>query len=235
MLGHINIWYIASSRGPLPKLFKLCLWGQNWPRPGRHNFTLNYIRKSSNNIFSWTANGNFTKLHRNDPSSRGPLLKLFKLCPWGSLLLAPLWPLTFSSGERPRALWALLFNFFFGYVYAIKEHLFGPDVDYLSLFFTVTVNDVQDLHNGMCWCLHTPCRVKPADNRRCRAGSRCSAVAWHLSGQTPGRTDSRPDGAISACQHVVLDRSISPCQHVWPDCPISACQHKSARVKNGTW
>jgi len=34
---------------------------------------------------------------------------MFKLCPWGSLLLAPLWPLTFSSGERPRALWALLF------------------------------------------------------------------------------------------------------------------------------
>ena len=34
---------------------------------------------------------------------------MFKLCPWGSLLLNPLWPLTFSSGERPRALWALLF------------------------------------------------------------------------------------------------------------------------------
>ena len=43
-----HIWYIASSRGPLPKLFKLCPWDQNWPRPGGHNFTLNYIRKSSN-------------------------------------------------------------------------------------------------------------------------------------------------------------------------------------------
>ena len=42
-----HIWYIASSRGPLPKLFKLCPWGQNWPSPGGHNFTLNYIRKSS--------------------------------------------------------------------------------------------------------------------------------------------------------------------------------------------
>jgi len=52
-----HIWYIASSRGPLLKLFKLCPWGQNWPRPGGHNFTLNYIRKSSNDIFSWTANG----------------------------------------------------------------------------------------------------------------------------------------------------------------------------------
>jgi len=29
-----HIWYIASSRGPLPKLFKLCPLGQNWPRPG---------------------------------------------------------------------------------------------------------------------------------------------------------------------------------------------------------
>jgi len=54
-----HILYIASSRGPLPKLFKLCPWG--------HNFTLNYIRKSSNDIFSWTANGNLTKLNRNGP------------------------------------------------------------------------------------------------------------------------------------------------------------------------
>jgi len=70
-----HIWYIASSRGPLPKLFKLCPWGQNWPRPsgqnwprpGGHNFTLNDIRKTLNDFFSWTANGNLTKLSRNDP------------------------------------------------------------------------------------------------------------------------------------------------------------------------
>ena len=62
-----HIWYIASSRGPLPNLFKLCPWGQNWPRSGGHNFTLNYIRKSSNDIFSWTAYGNLTKLNRNGP------------------------------------------------------------------------------------------------------------------------------------------------------------------------
>jgi len=56
-----HIWYIASSRGPLPKLFKLYPWGQNWPDPGGgHNFTLNDIRKSSNDIFSWIANGNWT-------------------------------------------------------------------------------------------------------------------------------------------------------------------------------
>ena len=43
---------------------------------------------------------------------------MFKLCPWGSLLLATLWPLTFSSGERPRALCALLF-----YVYCYINRL----------------------------------------------------------------------------------------------------------------
>jgi len=62
-----NIWYIASSRGPLPKLFKLCPLGQNWPRPGGHNLTLNYIRKSWNDFFSWTADGNLAKLNRNGP------------------------------------------------------------------------------------------------------------------------------------------------------------------------
>ena len=61
------IWYIASSRSPLPKLFKLCPWGQNWPRPGGHNFTLNYIWKTANDFFSWTANGNLTKVTRNGP------------------------------------------------------------------------------------------------------------------------------------------------------------------------
>jgi len=45
-----HIWYIASSRGPLPKLFKLWPWNQNWPCPGGHNFTLNYIRKISNDF-----------------------------------------------------------------------------------------------------------------------------------------------------------------------------------------
>ena len=62
-----HIWYITSSRGPLPKLFKLCHWGQNWPRPWCHNFTLIYIMKTSNDIFSLTANGNLTKLYSNNP------------------------------------------------------------------------------------------------------------------------------------------------------------------------
>ena len=62
-----HIWHITPSRGHLPKVLKLCPWGQNWPRPRGHNFTLNYIRKSSNDIFFWTANGNLTKLNRNGP------------------------------------------------------------------------------------------------------------------------------------------------------------------------
>jgi len=62
-----HVWYIASSVGPLPKLFKLYPWGQNGHRPGGHNFTLNYKRKTSTDFFSWTANRNLTKLNRNDP------------------------------------------------------------------------------------------------------------------------------------------------------------------------
>ena len=72
-----HIWYIASSRGPLPKLFKLCPFGQNWPRPGGHNFTLIYLRKDSNDIFSLTTNENLTKLQQ-EWSLGGPLSKLFK-------------------------------------------------------------------------------------------------------------------------------------------------------------
>jgi len=31
MAQSFHIWYIASSRGPLPKLFKLCPWGKKRP------------------------------------------------------------------------------------------------------------------------------------------------------------------------------------------------------------
>ena len=33
---NLDIWSIASPSGPLPSLFKLCPWGQKWPRPGSH-------------------------------------------------------------------------------------------------------------------------------------------------------------------------------------------------------
>jgi len=39
----------------------------HWILTKLHNFTLNYIRKSSNDIFSWTAYGNLTKLNMNGP------------------------------------------------------------------------------------------------------------------------------------------------------------------------
>jgi len=41
-----HIWYIASSRGFLPKLFKLSPWGQNWPGPGSQNFTLKLYKEN---------------------------------------------------------------------------------------------------------------------------------------------------------------------------------------------
>jgi len=74
-----HIWYIASSSGPLPQLFKLYPCGQNWPRPGGHSFILNYIRKSSKDYFSWIANGNLTKLNRY-----GPWVVLYQICSNGS-------------------------------------------------------------------------------------------------------------------------------------------------------
>jgi len=67
-----HIWYIASSRGPLPKL--------NYA-PGGYNFTLNYIRKTSNDFFSWTATGNLTKLDRNGPRVV-PYLNFSNGCDW---------------------------------------------------------------------------------------------------------------------------------------------------------
>ena len=74
-----HMWCIAPSRSPLPKLFKLWSWGQNWPRPGGHNLTLNYIRKCSNGIFFWIAYGNVTKLNRN-----GPWVVSYQQCSNGS-------------------------------------------------------------------------------------------------------------------------------------------------------
>ena len=34
----LDIWCVALPNGPLPRLLKLCPWGQNWPRPGSHLF-----------------------------------------------------------------------------------------------------------------------------------------------------------------------------------------------------
>jgi len=74
----IHTCYIASSRGPLPTLFKLCPWGQNWTLPRCHTFKLNYARKttSSNYFLSWTTYGNLTKLSRNDPWSPTKIVEM---------------------------------------------------------------------------------------------------------------------------------------------------------------
>ena len=34
----VDIWYVASTSGPKPSLFKLCVWGQKWAGPGGHMF-----------------------------------------------------------------------------------------------------------------------------------------------------------------------------------------------------
>jgi len=67
-----HIWYIASYRGPLPMLFKY--------HPGDHYFTLIYIMKTSNDIFSLTANGKFDQTSQ-EWSLGGPLSKLLKSSP----------------------------------------------------------------------------------------------------------------------------------------------------------
>jgi len=40
-----HIWYVASSRGPLLKLFKLCPWGQNWPSPAGSQFYIELYKE----------------------------------------------------------------------------------------------------------------------------------------------------------------------------------------------
>jgi len=55
--------------------------GSKLTPPGGHNFTLNYIRKTSNDFLYWTANENLTKLDRKK-SRCGPLPKLFKRSDW---------------------------------------------------------------------------------------------------------------------------------------------------------
>jgi len=103
-----HIWYITSSRGPLLKLFKLCPWGQNWPRLGGHNFTLIYIRKTAKDFFSWTTNGNLTKLNRN-----GPWVVFYQNCsnyPPGVLLTPPRGPQFYIELYKENCKRLLLLN-----------------------------------------------------------------------------------------------------------------------------
>jgi len=77
-LGHVHVHrieYVSYRQGPYriridtaaDRIVPALLPGIKIdPAPGGHNFTLNNIRKTANDIFSWTANGNLTKLNRND-------------------------------------------------------------------------------------------------------------------------------------------------------------------------
>ena len=46
-----DILYVASSGGPLPSLFKLCPWGQKWPRSGGHIFYVGLYSEKHEKIF----------------------------------------------------------------------------------------------------------------------------------------------------------------------------------------
>jgi len=39
-------YLVSSSRGPLPQLFKLCHWGQNWPRSGGSQFYIDLYKEN---------------------------------------------------------------------------------------------------------------------------------------------------------------------------------------------
>ena len=50
VLYRLNIWYVASSSGPLPSLFKLCSWCQKWARPGGHMFYIGLFKERMNKM-----------------------------------------------------------------------------------------------------------------------------------------------------------------------------------------
>ena len=78
----LNIWYIASSSGPLPKLLKLSPWGQKWPRPGGHLFYIDLYRENFKNLL--LKNHKAQNLENWYVSScSGPVQNLFKLFSWG--------------------------------------------------------------------------------------------------------------------------------------------------------
>jgi len=46
MAYSLDMWYVASSSGPLQRLYKLCPLGRKQPHQGVINFTLSYIGKT---------------------------------------------------------------------------------------------------------------------------------------------------------------------------------------------
>jgi len=116
MAKSFHIWYIASSRAPITKVVQIMPLGSNWPYPWSHNFTLNYIRKTSNN-FTWTAIWEFDQLNRWTKNIQFSNITLSKpiyfslnyrtlfwyfLCRWGhtSVVFACLFKMNLWSGSR---------------------------------------------------------------------------------------------------------------------------------------
>ena len=71
------IWYIALSRGPLPKLFKLCPWGQNWPSRGWSQFYIELYKEKFKRHLLLNHYWDFDQTQR-EWSLWVPLPKLFK-------------------------------------------------------------------------------------------------------------------------------------------------------------
>ena len=46
----LDIWFVASPNGPIPNLFKLCSWVQNWPRQAFTYFTYKPVGLYRENI-----------------------------------------------------------------------------------------------------------------------------------------------------------------------------------------
>ena len=50
-----DIWYVASSSGPVPSLFKLCPWDHELPHPRSHMFNIGLYSENVNKILSETT------------------------------------------------------------------------------------------------------------------------------------------------------------------------------------
>ena len=118
-LVYLNIFFSETAHWILTKLHRNDPWVVSYQNFANRSSWLHklvmgsinrFLNETFKNILVWNYKAQIVLIW-HIASSRGPLPQLFKLFPWGSLLLAPLWPLTFFSGERPRALWALLFMF----------------------------------------------------------------------------------------------------------------------------
>ena len=47
----LDIKHVALCSGPLPRLHKLCPWGQDWPLPRGHIFNIEIYRENLRNLF----------------------------------------------------------------------------------------------------------------------------------------------------------------------------------------